>query len=83
MSTRPLHNSVLIADDQLTVRRLLYEVARKSGYEAHLAENGMKAVEMTRSLHPSVIIMDIKMPVLDGLEAFKIIHQARHIGSVA
>lgn len=75
MSTRPLHNTVLIADDQLTVRRLLYEVARKSGYEAHLAENGMKAVEMTRSLHPSVIIMDIKMPVLDGLEAFKIIHQ--------
>ena len=75
MSTNPLHNSVLIADDQLTVRRLLHELARKSGYEAYLAENGQKAVEMTRELHPSVIIMDIKMPILDGMEAFKIIHQ--------
>lgn len=70
-----LSKSVLIADDQLTVRRLLYEVSKKSGYEAHLAENGLKALEMTRELHPSVIVMDIKMPVMDGLEAFRLIHQ--------
>ncbi len=70
-----LNKSVLIADDQLTVRQLLNEVARKAGYEAQLAENGLNALEMTRKLHPSVIIMDIKMPVMDGLEAFRLIHQ--------
>ena len=70
-----LNKSVLIADDQLTVRQLLNEVARKAGYEAQLAENGLNALEMTRELHPSVIIMDIKMPVMDGLEAFRLIHQ--------
>ena len=75
MEAIALGKSVLIADDQLTVRRLLYEVAKKAGYEPHLAENGQKAVEMTRELHPSVVIMDIKMPVMDGLAAFRIIHQ--------
>jgi two-component system, NtrC family, response regulator AtoC len=70
-----VHNSVLVVDDKLTVRRLLYEVATKAGYEAYLAENGRQAVEMTREKKPSVIIMDIRMPDLDGLEAFKIIRQ--------
>ncbi|MBP2663391.1 MAG: two component, sigma54 specific, transcriptional regulator, Fis family [Firmicutes bacterium] len=69
------HNSVLVVDDKLTVRRLIFEVATKAGYQAYLAENGLKALELTRTNKPSVIIMDIKMPGMDGLEAFKIIHQ--------
>jgi two-component system, NtrC family, response regulator AtoC len=69
------HNSVLVVDDKLTVRRLIFEVATKAGYQAYLAENGLKALELTRTNRPSVIIMDIKMPGMDGLEAFKIIHQ--------
>ena len=68
------HQSVLVVDDKETVRRLLYEVARKAGYEVFLAEDGRKAVEMAALKKPSVIIMDIKMPVLDGLEAFRQIH---------
>jgi len=75
MQTTTLSKSVLIADDQLTVRRLLYEVAKKAGYAPQLAENGLEAVEMTREVQPSVIIMDIKMPVMDGLAAFRLIHQ--------
>ena len=75
MQTASLTKSVLIVDDQLTVRQLLHEVARKAGYDTWLAENGLKALEMTRECSPSVIIMDIKMPVMDGLEAFRLIHQ--------
>ena len=75
MQTTTPDKTVLIADDQVTVRRLLFEVAKKSGYEPQLAENGQKAVEMVREVHPSVVIMDIRMPVMDGLEAFRIIHQ--------
>ena len=75
MQTANPNKSVLIADDQITVRQLLHEVARKSGYETILAENGLKALELTREMHPSVIVMDIKMPVMDGLEAFRLIHQ--------
>ena len=75
MQTATLTKSVLIVDDQLTVRQLLHEVARKAGYDTWLAENGLKALEVTRECSPSVIIMDIKMPVMDGLEAFRLIHQ--------
>ncbi|HML33532.1 MULTISPECIES: sigma-54 dependent transcriptional regulator [Sporomusa] len=75
MSEAPIHNSVLIVDDKLTVRRLIFDIATKAGYQAYLAENGLKALEMTKLNMPSVIIMDIKMPVMDGLETFKIIHQ--------
>jgi two-component system response regulator AtoC len=66
---------VLIVDDKETVRRLIYEVATKAGYETYLAENGQRAVEMTHQFKPTVIIMDIKMPGMSGLEAFQQIHQ--------
>ncbi len=68
------NNRILIVDDEEGVRRLLYEVARKAGYEVHLAENGQEAIEKTRLVHPAVILMDIKMPVMDGMEAFEVIH---------
>lgn len=64
------NNRVLIADDELYVRRLLWEVTRKAGYEAILAENGLEALEKARQYLPAVIILDIRMPVMDGMEAF-------------
>jgi two-component system response regulator AtoC len=67
------NNRVLIADDELSVRRLLYEVARKAGYQPYLAENGLEALEKARDLRPQVIILDLKMPVMDGMEAFSCI----------
>ncbi|SDF86490.1 sigma-54-dependent transcriptional regulator [Sporolituus thermophilus] len=66
-----INNRILIVDDELSVRRLLFEVARRAGYEAFLAENGQEAIEQTKEIKPAVIIMDIKMPVMDGLEAFE------------
>ena len=68
-----VNNSVLVVDDELSVRRLLEEVVRKAGHSVYLAENGLEAVEKARTLQPAVIIMDIKMPVMDGMEAFEII----------
>mgnify|MGYP000876369004 CR=1 FL=1 len=61
---------VLIADDELYVRRLLWEVAKKAGYEPILAENGLEALEKALQLQPAVIILDIQMPVMDGMETF-------------
>jgi two-component system response regulator AtoC len=66
---------ILVVDDELHVRRLLQEVAQKAGYEVLTAENGLEAVEKSRSQHPTVILMDIRMPVMDGMEAFTAIHE--------
>jgi DNA-binding NarL/FixJ family response regulator len=62
---------VLIADDQALVRggfRLILET-RPDLEVVGEAENGAEAVSLTRELEPDVILMDIRMPVLDGIEA--------------
>lgn len=66
-------NRILIVDDELNVRLLLSEVVRKAGYEAFQAENGLEGVEKCRLLQPSAVLMDIRMPVMEGMEAFDII----------
>jgi len=63
--------SVLIADDQEIIRRLLcFLFASQSDFEVcGEAENGQEAVEMAQMLHPDLILMDLSMPVMKGIEA--------------
>ncbi|WP_238455584.1 response regulator [Desulfolucanica intricata] len=61
--------SVLIVDDQSGVRYLLDIIVREEGHKVYTAENGMEAVEMVRSVHPDLVFMDVRMPVMSGLEA--------------
>ena len=62
---------VLVAEDSMTARELLVEILRSDpGIEVvGEARNGVEAVEMTRTLHPDVVTMDIRMPRMDGFEA--------------
>ena len=63
--------SVLIADDQEIIRRLLcFLFASQNDFEVcGEAENGQEAVEMAQVLHPDLILMDLSMPVMNGIEA--------------
>lgn len=69
---------VLIADDHLIVRMGLKAVLAFDSEIEVLAEveDGAQAVEQTLKLHPDVIIMDLQMPVLDGIEATEKINAA-------
>ena len=62
---------VLIADDHRLFRQGLAELCRaKGGFDVvGQAENGQQAVELARRLKPDVILMDVRMPVLDGVQA--------------
>src|SRR5882762_11725722 len=61
---------VLIAEDEALIRLDLAEMLREEGYEVVAeAADGEAAVELARQLRPSLVIMDIKMPKVDGISA--------------
>ncbi len=61
---------VLVAEDDSLIRMDLIEMLREEGYDVvGEAPNGQVAVELTESLKPDLVIMDIKMPVRDGIDA--------------
>lgn len=64
---------ILVVDDNETSRLLLSELLNDVGFEVEEAENGQKAVEYFFDWHPHLVFMDIRMPVMDGLTALKII----------
>ena len=65
---------ILIADNESIIRMDLRELLEEAGHEVvGEATNGLKAVEMTRKFKPDLVIMDVKMPEMDGIAAAKII----------
>ncbi|WP_347549162.1 response regulator [Pseudalkalibacillus hwajinpoensis] len=62
---------ILIVDDQYGIRVLLSELFKKEGYQALQAANGMTAIEIVRKESPDLVLLDLKMPGMDGIEVFK------------
>lgn len=65
-------NRVLIVDDAAFMRMMVRDILIKNGYDVvGEAENGAKAVEKYKELNPDLVIMDITMPEVDGIQAVK------------
>ncbi|SIT91267.1 response regulator transcription factor [Pontibacter indicus] len=63
------HYKILVVDDDPDIVELLqYNLARE-GYDVAVAENGKKAIEVAHTFKPDVILMDVMMPVMDGIDA--------------
>ena len=62
---------ILVIDDEPSVRRLIDILLSRDGYEVVLADNGGKGLELYRREHPDVILLDLRMPQLDGIEVLK------------
>lgn len=71
--SQPLINisKILIVDDQAGIRIILDEAFAKSGYLTFQAKNGMDALEIVRLHSPDLIILDLKIPEMDGIEIQK------------
>ncbi|MDY7023286.1 MAG: ATP-binding protein [Cyanobacteriota bacterium] len=63
------HYRILIADDREINRKLLIKLLSPLGFELKEATNGAEAVELSQRWHPHLIWMDMRMPVMDGVEA--------------
>jgi CheY-like chemotaxis protein len=66
-------NSVLVVDDHEEVRGLVADVLRNAGFVVRTAANGLEALIAAYETRPAVIVMDVTMPVLDGIEATRLI----------
>lgn len=61
---------VLIVDDEEAITRILSSFLKREGYEPMVANRGDEAVDIVRKESPEVILMDVKMPGMNGIEAF-------------
>lgn len=59
---------ILIVDDQAGLRRLLFEALSDEGHIVEMAENGVEAIKKVRSRIPLLILLDVRMPGMSGLE---------------
>jgi len=66
---------ILIVDDIFTNRLLLVEILKSLGHEYMQAENGKEAIEIIRNNDFDIVLMDIEMPVMNGLETTQYIRQ--------
>lgn len=64
-------NRILIVDDEDNVRRMLSTAFALQGFETHCANNGRTALHLFADIHPDVVLMDIRMPEMDGIKALK------------
>lgn len=78
-----VNGSVVIVDDEPITRLDIRDILTAAGYEVvGEAADGFEAIEVCKKTHPQVVIMDIQMPILDGLKAGKKIIQDRLADSI-
>jgi len=69
---------VLIVDDSSDIRVLVSKICTRNGWDASVSENGQEAIDVIKKDDSfSFIFMDIKMPIMDGIEAAKIIKELK------
>jgi two-component system alkaline phosphatase synthesis response regulator PhoP len=62
---------ILVVDDEIDILEFIQYNLRKEGYEVHLAHNGQEAIDVSKKVKPDLILLDVMMPVMDGIEACK------------
>ena len=74
-----MRNKILLAEDETTLSTIISETLEDEGYEVIAVTNGVDGLEAFRSEHPDMIIADVMMPRMDGLEAMNRIRQFSNV----
>ena len=66
---------IMVVDDEKDFLFAMEYWLKSKGYEVKTAENGLKALDLIKDFDPHIILLDIKMPVMDGIECLKRIRE--------
>ena len=66
-----LKNRILVVDDDAGIRNSLARILRSAGNEVVVAKDGFDAIEVAREFQPDLLLVDIRMPGMDGVETFR------------
>lgn len=73
----PENTKILLVDDEPDILEFMDYNLKKEGFQTFLAKNGQEAIDIANKVKPNLIILDIMMPVMDGIEACRIL-RANH-----
>ena len=76
MGEEPESRTIVVIDDDPTMRLTCRKILTKSGYEVETCENGSQGLEAVARLKPSLVVVDLKMPGISGTEVISRIHQS-------
>ena len=74
--------TILVVDDDATIRRVLTEFLEHLGYSAVAVEDGEQALAVAKSLRPHAILLDILLPGMSGIEALRRLQQVTPTSTV-
>ncbi len=77
-----MRKTILIVDDDMDLCHIIRTFLDRLGYDTVLAVNGKEAVDLAISHMPDLILMDIMLPVMDGLQATRLIRENPHTHSI-
>ncbi len=72
---------ILLVDDEPDILEIISYSLESEGYLVYIAENGAKAIKLAKKIKPHLIILDVMMPEMDGIEACEIIRNDSEIGN--
>jgi DNA-binding NtrC family response regulator len=74
----PEKKQVLVVDDEANLRRVLAALLARENYDVHTAENGEVALQILREHHIDLVITDLRMPRMDGMELLREVQRLDH-----
>ncbi|NOZ73537.1 MAG: response regulator transcription factor [Chloroflexi bacterium] len=74
-----MNATILVVDDEQTIRETVRAYLEREGYTVHTASDGAQALKAVQAFHPDLVVLDIMLPEIDGLEVLRRLRQTSDV----